>query len=111
MFQSLPVILLVVFICSQSFAMLPHEGSSWQREVKMAAEHDADHDINQFLWFAAELMWWIAIVYSLRYILGKPRYAKTPIIPSSGFHPRPRVGTPPAYIEKTKHLTHPSYVK
>ena len=55
MFQSLPVILMVVFTCSQSFAMLPQESSSWQREVKMAAEHDADHDINQFLWFTAGL--------------------------------------------------------
>ena len=55
MFQSLPVILMVVFTCSQSFAMLPQESSSWQREVKMAAEYDADQDINQFLWFTAGL--------------------------------------------------------
>ena len=55
MLQSLPVILMVVFICSQSFAILPHENSSWQREVKVAAERDADHDINQFLWFTAGL--------------------------------------------------------
>ena len=55
MFQSFPVILLVVFTCSQSFAMLPHESSSWQREVKMAAEYDADHDINHFLWVTAGL--------------------------------------------------------
>ena len=55
MLQSLPVILMVVFICNQAFAMLPHENSSWQSEVKMAAEHDADHDINRFLWFTAGL--------------------------------------------------------
>ena len=37
MLKSLPIILMVVFICSQSFAMLPQESASWQGEVKMAA--------------------------------------------------------------------------
>lgn len=55
MLQSLPVILMVVFICSQSFAMLPQESSSWQREVEMAVERDANHDINQFLWITVGL--------------------------------------------------------
>ena len=55
MLKSLPIILMVVFICSQSFAMLPQESASWQGEVKMAAAHDANHDINQFLWFTAGL--------------------------------------------------------
>ena len=55
MSQSFPVILMVVFTCSQSFAMLPHESSSWQREVEMAAEQDANHDTNQCLWFTAGL--------------------------------------------------------
>ena len=55
MFKSLSVVLMVVFTWGQSFAVLPHENSSWESEVKMAAEHDADHDINQFLWFTAGL--------------------------------------------------------
>lgn len=55
MFQSLRVILMVVFTCSQSFAMPLHESSSWQSEVKMAAEYDADHDFNQVLWVTAGL--------------------------------------------------------
>ena len=55
MLQSFRIILMVVFTSSQSFAMLPHESSSWQREVKMAAERDADHDINHFLWITAGL--------------------------------------------------------
>ena len=55
MFQSSHIILMVVFTCSQSFAMLPHESSSWQSEAKMAAERDADRDINRFLWFTVGL--------------------------------------------------------
>ena len=55
MFQSFRIILMVVFTCSQSFAMLPHESSSWQSQVKMAAEHDANHDINRFAWFTVGL--------------------------------------------------------
>lgn len=49
--QSLSVILMIIFTFSKSLATLASESSSWQLEVKTAAEHDANSDINKAIWY------------------------------------------------------------
>lgn len=49
------VLLMLIFIFSQSFVTLASENASWQLKVKATAEEDAKRDINKAVWYTVGL--------------------------------------------------------